>query len=216
MKHRNLKAFTLVEMLLVVAIIGIIATGAIMTSQGFRNQIVFSSNYQNIEGFCAEARNKSLTGESFIDTGDYDGDGSFDDLILPNGYIVNFKTVDDVTTVSLYADLFDSTVGEFDVDDFFLKSYELDDSVKISVLSERKTSGSAIIDETDFSIIYTTPGADFELINEPNTSLEIKIYQVDNQDEEIRAKYLFMHYLFGIPEILNESYLYEAPPSLTL
>ena len=208
MKHRKLKAFTLVEMLLVVAIIGIIAAGAIMTSAGFRDQVVFVSNYQNVEGLFAEARNRSLTGESYEDTSDYDGDGSNTDLILPNGYIIHFSTVDDITTVSLYADIFDSTVGQFDeMDDFFLKSYILDDSVRITVDSERKTGGSAAINATDFSIIYTTPGADFDLINEVNTSLEIKIYQVDNEDEEKRAKYIFMHYLFGIPEVLNKSYL---------
>lgn len=211
MKHTKLKAFTLVEMLLVVAIIGIIAAGAIMTSQGFRDQVVFSSNYQNVEGIIAEARNRSLTGESYEDTSDYDGDGSTDDLILPNGYIVNFATVDDVTTVSLYADLFDSDIGQFDVDDFFLKSFELDDSVRISVDSRLKTGGSAVINASDFSIIYTTPDAGFELINEANTSLEIKIFQVDNEDEEVRAKHFFMHYLFGIPEVLNASYL--NPPS---
>lgn len=211
MKYTTKKAFTLVEMLLVVAIIGIIAAGAIMTSAGFRDQVVFVSSYRNVEGLIAEARNRSLTGESFIDTGDYDGDDSFDDLILPNGYIVHFSTVDDITTVSLYADLFDSDIGQLDANDFFLKSYTLDDSVRISIDAERKTGGLTSIDPTDFSIMYNTPDAGFKLIGEVNTSLEIKIYQVDNEEDEIRAKYIFMHYLFGIPEVLNSSYLNPLP-----
>lgn len=218
MKYNKLKAFTLIEMLLVVAIIGIIAAGAIVTSKGFRDQVVFVMNYQNVEGFIAEARNRSLTGESFEDAGDYDGDGSTTDLILPNGYIINFVTVDNITTVSLYADLFNSNINQLDeLDDFFLKSYILDDSVRISVDAERKTGGLTSIDPTDFSIMYNTPDAGFKLIGEVNTSLEIKMYQVDNEEEEKRAKYLFMHYLFGIPEALNEAYLATpdlAPPSL--
>lgn len=216
MKYKKFKAFTLIEMLVVVAIIGIIASIAVGTSRSLREQAVFSSNYHNIEGLIAEARNRSLTGESYEDTSDYDADGSMTDFILPNSYIINFLTVDGVTTVSLYADLFDSNIGQLDIDDFFLESFELDDSIRLELDSRRSTGGSAIINESDFSILYATPDADFELVNEPNTSLEIKIYQVNNDDEEIRAKYLFMHYLFGIPEVLNESYLNPVltPPSL--
>ena len=207
MGNKNKKGFTLVEMLIVIAIIGIIAAATITTSRTFREQVVFSSNYQNVESLIAEARNRSLTGESFIDTNDFDNDDSFDDLILPNGYIVNFKTEDGVTTASLYADLFQPVIGELDVDDMLLKSVELDDSIKIEVSSERKTGNPAVINSDDFSIIYTTPSAEFDLIGEPDTSLEIKIYQVDGEDDEIRSMHIFMHYLFGIPEVLNDSYL---------
>lgn len=217
MKYSTKKAFTLVEMLIVVAIIAIIAAGSIMTSRSFRDQVLFASNFQNVEGLISEARNRSLTGESFEDTNDYDGDGLTSDLILPNGYIVRLQTIDDLVTVSLWADLFDSNVGQFDeLDDYLLKSYVLDDSIRIETFTKRKTGGSASIDPLDFTFIYTTPEADFELINEPDTSLELKISQLGSDGEEIRSKYIFMHYLFGIPELLNESYINPdlQPPSL--
>lgn len=212
MKHTKLKAFTLVEMLLVVAIIGIIAAGAIITSQGFRNQVVFVSNYQSIEGLFSEARSRSLTGESYSDTNDYDGDGITTDLILPYGYIVNFAEIDDVITVSLHADVYTSDgIGELDTNDVKLKSIKLDDSVRLSTVTKRNTGGTLTIDDTDFSILYKTPDADFEVfstdVGGDVSSLQVKLFQVDNDDEEVRAKYLFMHFLFGIPEVLNETYL---------
>ena len=212
MKQTKLKAFTLVEMLLVVAIIGIISAGAIVTSAGFRSQVVFVSNYQSVEGLISEARSRSLTGESYEDTSDFDNDGITDDLILPYGYIVNFAQVDGIIAVSLYADVYNSnSIGELDINDVKLKSIELDDSLRLATLTKRNTGGSLTIVDSDFSIIYKTPDADFEVFSSDVggdvSSLQIKLSQVNNDDEEVRAKYFFMHFLFGIPEVLNKEYL---------
>lgn len=212
MKYTTKKGFTLVEMLLVVAIIGIIAAGAIFTSAGFRNQVVFVSNYQNVEGLISEARSRSLTGESYEDTSDFDNDGRIDDLILPYGYIVNFVQIDGIIEVSLHADVYSSSnIGQLDVNDVKLKTIELDDSLRLATTTKRNTGGILTIDDTDFSIIFKTPDADFEVISNDVggdiSSLQIKLFQVNNDDEEVRAKYFFMHYLFGIPEILKSTYL---------
>ncbi len=199
-------------MLLVIAIIGIMAAGAIVTSAGFRNQVVFVSNYQSVEGLISESRSRSLTGESYEDTSDFDNDGRTDDLILPYGYIVNFAQVDGIITVSLYADVYNSnSIGELDANDVKLKSIELDDSLRLTTITKRNTGGTLTIDDADFSIIYKTPDADFEVFSNDVggdvSSLQIKLSQADNEDKEMRAKYFFMHFLFGIPEVLNSTYL---------
>jgi len=211
MKFKIQKGITLIELLLVVAIIMIIGAGAIMTSGALGDQLKFVSAYRNSEGFVSEARNRALTGESYVDEDDYDGDGDFDDLILPNGYIVNFELIDGVYVVSLYVDLLtnNSIPGQLDTaDDMFLKSVELADDIEIELLAQDKFGApEAGIDETNFSLLYKTPDAAFEVINFPQTSIQLKLMQVDGEGNPRRTKYLFMHYLYGIPEILNDEYL---------
>lgn len=206
------KGFTLVEMLLVVSILLIISTGMLISAGTIRDQISFIRSFRLTEGMLSDARNRALSGESYLDKYDYDGDGLGTDLILPYGYIVHFsEDADAIITASLYADLYSSSViGELDTDDQFIKSANLSDDIVISVTAkDGVTADYKTIDPSDFSIIYKTPNAEFDLVGTglQNTSLQIKIDQIDAENTIKRTKYVFLHYLYGIPEVLDNKFI---------
>jgi len=209
------KGFTLVEILVVVAIIVFLASSALISSFAMRGQLEFRSGYNIVEGLISEARNMALSGESFPDTSDYDQDGIFEDadLILPNGYIVVITDEGPNVTAYLYADLFDSKVGQQDNKDKLIKMVELPANISLTV-DARSKSGVivSLLSKSDITFMYKTPDATFSVIDAgiEIMSLQLKLDQTetDEKDESIilRTKYVFLHYLYGIPELLNESY----------
>ncbi|MFC1810889.1 Tfp pilus assembly protein FimT/FimU [Patescibacteria group bacterium] len=215
MKLKFQKGLTLIELLIVVAIFITLSTAIIITSGAMADRVRFVNSYQKSEGSISEARNRALSGESYPDVSDHDGDDLYDtdgDLILPNGYIVNFATdADGIITVSLYADLFTnaSIPNQLDVnDDAFLMSSQLTDDIKFTLKAVKKGGTTVAITAPDnFSVIYKTPDASFELLGYPGTSLQIQIAQVDENNDVKRSKFLYMNYLYGIPELLNAAYL---------
>lgn len=212
MKLKFQKGVTLVELIIVVAIISIISAFAVFSASTLGEQVRFASAYRNAESFLSEARNRALSGESYVDEDDYDDDGLNTDLILPNGYIVNFKTdAEGIITISLYADLFinESIAGQLETDaDKFIKDIVLPDDIEFSFLAKDKFGGDqTITNPDDFSVLYKTPDAEFEVINHDPISIQIMIEQVEEDGEAIRERYLFLHHLYGIPEILSEPHL---------
>lgn len=215
MKLKFQKGITLIELILVIAIISIVSAFAVFSGTTLAEQVRFASAYRNVEAMLSEARNRSLSGESYPDYSDYDGDEQYDtegDLILPYGYIVNFKTDGDgIITASLYADLLriESIAGQLDTDaDYFIKKVVLPDDIEFALTAQNKLGGPVTItNPDDFSVLYKTPDAAFELIDYNPTTLQIEIKQVTDADELKREKYIFMHYLYGIPEVLSEAYL---------
>lgn len=212
MKLKNQKGITLVELIIVVAIISIISAFAVFSASTLGEQVRFASAYRNAESFFSEARNRSLSGESYVDSDDYDDDESNTDLILPNGYIVNFNTdAEGIVTISMYTDLFinESIAGQLDTDaDKFIKNIVLPDDIRISLIAKDKFGGDETINDPDnFSVLYKTPDAAFEVINHDPISIQIEVKQVEEDGETIRERYLFLHHLYGIPEILSEPHL---------
>ncbi|MBA4337067.1 hypothetical protein C0416_04845 [bacterium] len=209
----RLKGFTLVEILIVVAMIVFLASTALISSFAMRGQLEFRSGYNAVEGIISEARNMALSGESFPDTLDYDQDGitGDEDFILPNGYIVVITEEGPNVTAYLYADLFNSEVGQLDKDDQLIKMVELPENIRLTV-DARKKSGHImeLVSVTDITFMYKTPDATFSVVDEIITlaSLQLKLEQTEEEDENIilRTKYVFLHYLYGIPEVLGESY----------
>jgi len=215
MKLKFQKGITLVELILVVAIISIISAFAIFSGATLSEQVRFASAYRNVEAILSEARNRALSGESYPDYSDYDGDELFDtdgDLILPYGYIVNFKTdADGIISASLYADLLrnESIAGQLDIDDdSFIKTITLTDDIEFDLTGEDKFGGAvAIASPDDFSVLYKTPDASFELIGYDPTTLQITVKQVDDAGETKRQRHILLHHLFGIPEVLTEPHI---------
>lgn len=209
------KGFTLVEMLIVVAIIVFLSSSTLFSSYVMREQLQFRSGYNSLEGIISEARTMALSGESFPDKYDYDGDTltGEDDYILPNGYIVQLVDEGPNIVAYLYADLFSSKIGSFDrEDDQKIKMIELPENIDLIVDARTKSGGvygGLGIDEVTF--MYKTPDAAFSVIDTPDTqpiSLQLTLQQVgEDTDKTIkRSKFIFLHYLYGIPELLNESY----------
>lgn len=215
----NKKGFTLVEMIIVVAIIVLLSSSALISSFVMREQLEFRSGYNSLEGIISEARNMALSGESFPDDSDYDGDGLFGDegdYILPNGYILQITDDGLNVTAYLYADLFDSVVDELDDNDQLIKMVELPENIRLKV-DARSKSGGTIGDFTPFrdniTFMYKTPDATFSVVDTGLStlqimSLQLKVEQTEEDDvEDIkRSRYIFLHYLYGIPELLNEPF----------
>jgi len=202
-----------VEMLIVVAIIIFLASAGLISSFAMRDQIRFRGGYNSLKGIIGEARSMALSGQSFPDTSDYDGDGVWneDDLILPNGYIVQLFDDGLNIVVLIYADLFGSALGELDPpNDQRIKMIEIPANIRLTVEAINKSGG--VIDLTDtgnITFMYKTPDAAFSVINNPEVqimSLNLKLDQTDeNYEESIkRTKYIFLHYLYGIPELLDK------------
>ncbi len=215
MKLKFQKGVTLIELILVIAIISIITVFAVFSGTTLGEQVRFASAYRSVEGMLSEARNRSLSGESYPDYSDYDGDGLSEaqgDLILPYGYIVNFHTdADGIITVSLYADLLriESIAGQLETDaDDLIKTITLPDDIEFDLTAQDKFGvAETISDPNDFSVLYKTPDAAFELIDYNPTTLQIEIKQVNDSGELKRSKYLFLHYLYGIPEVLSDPFI---------
>lgn len=214
------KGFTLIEMIIVVSIIVFLSSSVLFSSFVMREQLRFRSGYNSLEGIISEARNLALSGESFPDTTDYDGDGlaGDEDFILPNGYII--QVVDDGVNITLYlyADLFGSIVGQLDDDDQLIKTSEIPENIRL-IVDARSKSNLTIGDFTrdNITFMYSTPDATFSVVDTGIASLQImslqfQLNQTEEDDEEDikRTKYLFLHYLYGIPELLSESYFQEA------
>jgi len=204
-------------MLVVVAIIVLLSTTVFMSSFGSRNQLQFKKAYNLLEGVISDARNLALSGESFPDTSDYDGDGFIGDadLILPNGYIVQIADDGVNVTAYLYADLFSSKVGQLDeTNDKLIKTIELPENIRLAV-DARSKAGNKIGDfpRDNITFMYKTPDATFSVVDMGITSLQImslqfRLQQINKEDKNriLRTKYIFLHYLYGIPEILNDDF----------
>jgi type II secretory pathway pseudopilin PulG len=204
------KAFTLVEMLIVVGIIIILTVGVFSTSYVFRDQLAFKGAYENAMGLIHEARSMALSSQSYPDTTDYDKDGlTAGDLILPNGYLVNFDASGTNIVVSLYADLFSSTIGELDEKDQLIKTITLADNILMEATGYTQIGNETALPESgkNFSLLYTTPDGDFFVVGlAAKNSVQMSFTQVDEKGTEKRTKYIFMQYLYGIPELMNKPY----------
>lgn len=208
--------FTLVEILIVVAIIVFLGSSALFSSFAMRDQLAFRNGYNMLEGGFSEARNLALSGESFPDNDDYDNDGltGEDDLILPNGYILQLTDDGINVTMYMYADLFGSDIGKLDDKDQFIKMIELPENIRL-IVNARKKNGDEIgyFPSDNITIMYKTPDASFSVLDDvilspKTTSIQLTLNQTEEDDEDSirRTKHLFLHYLNGIPELLNESY----------
>ncbi|MBN1494279.1 prepilin-type N-terminal cleavage/methylation domain-containing protein [Candidatus Peregrinibacteria bacterium] len=207
--------FTLVEMIIVIAIILVLSAGVFGTSYLFKDQAAFKLNYERVLSLLHDARNMALSSQSYPDTNDYDKDGLFyepdGDIILPNGYIVHFDLTGDKPVVGLYADLFDSVINELDpANDRLIKQYELDENIVITPEGFTQANNPAVLPNAgeNFSVIYTTPDASFFVLEmSGKTTLQCKISQTGRDGNEARSKYIFMQYLFGTPELMDTPYI---------
>lgn len=220
------KGFTLVELIIVIAVLGIIGIGALFSNYAMQAQREFENAYQRVEGVFQEARGLALSGKSYTDFADYDNDGSFDDLILPNGYMVNiskqqvtaFNLVDTAyaqdeiasdirISVELWADLYGSALNEIDEEnDILIKRISLSEGIDFEFTPVNKF-GNEIehASENSVSILYSTPDAEVNFVGyDPGTSVEFEF-----MGSEGREHYLFFHHLTGLPESSRESQLKE-------
>ncbi|MBU1446636.1 prepilin-type N-terminal cleavage/methylation domain-containing protein [Patescibacteria group bacterium] len=207
------KAFTLVEVMVVVGIIMIIATMSFGSSYVMKYQIEFRNASQSVSAMLSNARNMALSGQSYIDTGDFDQDGSIDDQVLPNGYIVNIGADTIPVTIELYADLqVVNGINTLDGSDVLIESIDLPEDIFVSFLATNTVGDSVTLDPSEtVSFLYSTPNADFSIIDDANTipdiSVQVQLSQQDNEGDVMRDQYIYMNYMYGTPEVMNDSYI---------
>jgi len=211
---KALNGFTLVEILIVVGIVVVLFSGIVMSSYIFRNQLAFNSAVNNLKNISDEAKNYALSTLSYPDTTNYDGDskGCEDpldpatcDKILPNGYIINYDASGERVQVSLYADLFSSTVNSFDTGDQLIKSIELPENINFSAYAAPK-GGTGYAMSENFSVLYTQTNAELYLLTTPiaKDSLQLHITQIDSKGNIERDKYIYYQYLNNTAQITDE------------
>lgn len=224
--NKKNKGFTLVEMIIVVAIIAIIAGGVIFSNYGMRAQREFENDYNKVIGTFQQARSMALSGQSYVDFADYDGDGDFDDLILPHGYIVRIFLSDSMpeaglfqtayaqdvpqndpgeVVIELWADLYGTMLEEIDENDLLIRSTNLENLINFDFTKINFNGMQVEGEEGVVTLLYKTPDASFSLPDDfPGTSVEFKFI-----GKEERTRYIYLHHLSGIPEPSRESRLNE-------
>jgi len=210
------KAFTLVELLIVVGIIMTIAVISFGGSYAMKDQVKFRNVANNVSAFLRNARNLSLSGQSYLDVDDFDQDGLDDtdgDQVLPNGYIVNIDAETTPMTIELYADLqVLNETNTLDLSDVLIESLDLPDDITASIMAVDQGGNEVILNPAgNISLIYTTPDGDFGLIDDanttPNISIQLRLMQENNNEEVVRDNYIYMNSLYGTPEVGDESYI---------
>ena len=207
----RVKAFTLVELMVVVGIIMVVVTMSFGSSYVMKDQIEFRNATQSVAGMLRDARNLALSGQSYVDLHDFDQDTFNDDQVLPNGYIVNIdaSTASGPVTIELYADLNGGLgMNAFDGDDVFIESMDLPVDVSVVFMATDKNGDATILTSpNNVFLIYTTPDAQFNVIDNSMTSVQVQLMQNDNQGDIMRDTYIYMNYMYGTPEVMNDAYI---------
>lgn len=207
----RVKAFTLVELMVVVGIIMVVVTMSFGSSYVMKDQIEFRNATQSVAAMLRDARNLALSGQSYPDVNDFDQDTFNDDQVLPNGYIVNIdaSTAGGPVTIELYADL-NGGVGmnTFDGDDVLIESVDLPSDVSAAFMATDKNGDATILTSPDnVFLIYKTPDAKFNVIDNSMTSVQVQLMQNDNQGDIMRDTYVYMNYMYGTPELMSDAYI---------
>lgn len=208
----NKKGFTLVEMIIVVAIIAIVSAGVVFSGYGMRAQREFENEYNKVIAIIQQARSMALSGQSYPDFADYSGDGDFDNLILPHGYIVKIYAEEkeagsgeETIFVELWADLYGTKLEEIDEDDILINRIELQRITGFDFTPVRNGENREKEPPDSITLLYKTMDAKFSLPQYlPTTSVEFIFI-----GEEGRTRYVYLHHLTGIPEPSRESRLQE-------
>jgi type II secretory pathway pseudopilin PulG len=212
----RVKAFTLVELMVVIGIIMVVVTMSFGSSYVMKDQIEFRNATQSVAGMLRDARNLALSGQSYPDVNDFDQDdldetSSPADQVLPNGYIVNIdaSTAGGPVTIELYADLNGGTgMNVFDGDDVFIESIDLPVDVSAIFMATDKNGDATILTSpNNVFLIYTTPDAKFHVIDNSMTSVQVQLMQNDNQGNIMRDTYIYMNYMYGTPEVMSDAYM---------
>lgn len=218
--HCMRKGFTLIELILVVALTLFLTVATLQSVVGSTQQLRFVNSYEKVLEFIRQARSLAVSGKAQLDYTDYDFDTYTDlvkqpdgqaDFVTPAYYGVHFEHYADnaiADKVILFADLHQktgSTCKEKKYDpapssgtnangcDIILETYELPARVKLLGLPA-----------ANVSIFYTPLLADVSF----DTSLPYApffIYEVGQLGNVPRKNCQQIHQFSGIPEVVPES-----------
>lgn len=213
--QKEKSGFTLVELIIVMAIIVIvtgISLGSLTSSQSLQ---VFNNNFDKIQSLISNARSQAITGKGQLDYTDFDHDKCNDtgamtegtctspDYVTPANYGVYFDTVEAPNAV-LFADINPPTSGptgqkgRYDKGtlyvsgkDLVLDSLTLPPDYTLAIMN-------GITSYADGSIFFSPNYADisFETLTaKPFLTLKLQ------DTKTSRCRQIIIHKLAGIPEI---------------
>ena len=204
MQKKSLKAFTLVEMLIVVAILVVTTVAIFGTSFLFRDQLTFKGASDALSSFANEVRSLALSIQSYPDTTDHDGDGllcpdpaASCDKVLPNGYILTIDGSGENVVLSINADIFSDTgtIDTLDASDPLIRQYTLPEDVSFNATAVEGSTGIARTLGDTVSVIYKTTEAEYFLLGSLlKDSLQIELRQTDSNENYKRGRYFYWHY----------------------
>ena len=154
--------FTLLELLIVIAIMAILATAGLVSGIRVQQQFSFLAEYKQVQSILRQPRIHAITQLGVPDSTDQDGDGDITETYIPPAYGAHIAA----GTITIFADLagndsvgFYKNTGDPAVIDTDLASYTISNS-KYALKFYNQTSGQyEAIDSLD--LLYSPPYANF-------------------------------------------------------
>jgi prepilin-type N-terminal cleavage/methylation domain-containing protein len=207
-RHSFKSGFTLVEIIIVMAIMTILFSMAASGLTGSRSFFTFTNSYERVVQLVREARSDAVTGKAQMDYTDYNQNGSTIDLVTPAGYGINFDTTAASAKVTLFVDLHvgaldeDQNEGVYDAPtsigayeagkDFIMAQFSLDPSLILLLQGGPET------------VIYTPIFADVTFNPALDTGEISMIFGV-SEGAAKRHKCSKIHPVSGVPEATTEA-----------
>lgn len=207
------KAFSFVEMIIVIGLIAIISTLAIRGIVNSQKSFIFSSTYQRVQELARQARSLAVTGKAQLDFTDYDNDDCTDsasnpplcaapDFVTPAHYGVYFDTISN--KVILFADLHDTTNGN--KEGLYIGGAPLNTYVSgkdLNLAEFPLPENYRFIIPTGRTIFYTPVFADtsFDTVPLPQTFYVFGILDEKNGIKRCSK----IHPIAGVPEVALDS-----------
>lgn len=212
-RHGFKSGFTLIEIIIVMAIMTILFSMAASGMSNSRSFFTFTNSYERVVQLVREARSDAVTGKAQMDYTDYNQNGIVPDagnpdFVTPAGYGINFDTTEGSAKVTLFVDLHvgalddEQTEGTYDAPtsigayeagkDFIMAQFSLDPLLILILQGGPET------------VIYTPIFADVTFNPELDTGEISMIFGV-SEGAAKRHKCSKIHPVSGVPEATTEA-----------
>jgi len=230
-KQNQKEGFTLIEMILVVALTALLLVSTLQSVIGSTDQLSFTASYQKVLDLVRQARSLAVSGKAQPDYTDYDQDECYDfgykgsqvpppcttDSVTPAHYGIYFEQVtsNGVTdnNAILFADMHAPAgsacqEGKFDLGqmssgcDLILEKYTLPSTISLKGLASSSQCLSAF--STCYTIFYSPIFADVSFVPALSSG-SFFIFGLAQQKGgvELRRHCEQIHEFSGIPEVLD-------------
>lgn len=213
--EKQKKGFTIIELIIVLAIIVIVIGVSFSSLTRSQSQQIFNNNFDKIVSLVSTARSLAITGKGQLDYTDFDNDKcnhngvmvggtcTSPDYVTPANYGIYFNTTPGAKNIILFADInpplsgATGQKGAYNLgtsyttgDDFELDSLTLPSNLTLEVIgSSSYTTGSLFFSPNYADITFQT------LV--PNPFITIKL----SESNPARCRQITIHKLAGVPEV---------------
>ncbi len=221
-------AYTLVEVMIVIAVLGVLFTASMTSLNSSRDTQDYNNNFDQLLSMLNNARSMAISAKGQTDYVDADGDGDKTDLVTPANYGVRFEQ-NSPSKIILFAD--NNTNSSSDADakkkvydfnssncntpengcDFILKEYTFDKKYELKVykgdVNGQLHQVSSTITAIDGfpSIFYSPLYADIAVeganIGLDDLDFPFLIIRFQESSGPKRCRQIKIHFLAGNPEV---------------